>query len=233
MITVGCGGWGADDRCVLAWVSVALAAVAVAVSVRWMLTRVDVLGRVRSFPTISVGMSAVAALGCAVPVLLHVRLEHRLAAAASVVAGRPVDVHCQTLSQAWVSAHGELGYVEVGADGRPERRTVIALSACDALSGWLTSDRRTPSRDQVIAVHVLTHEAMHMAGERNEARAECLAVQRDAQLARALGDTPEQALALARQYWRTVFPQLPDDYRSGACAPGGAFDQHLPDPGWG
>jgi hypothetical protein len=217
---------------VLGWVSVALAAVAVVVSVRWMLTRVDALGRVRAFPTISVGMSAVAALGCAVPVVLHARLEHRLAAAASVVAGRQVDVQCQTLSQAWVSAHGELGYVEFGADGRPQRRTVVALSACDALSGWLASDRRTPSRDQVIAVHVLTHEAMHMAGETSEARAECLAVQRDAQLARALGDSPEEALALARQYWRTVYPQLPDDYRTGDCAPGGALDQHLPDAPW-
>jgi hypothetical protein len=217
---------------VLGWVSVALAAVAVVVSVRWMLTRVDALGRVRVFPTISVGMSVVAALGCAVPVVLHARLEHRLAAAASVVAGRRVDVQCQTLSQAWVSAHGELGYVEFGADGRPQRRTVVALSACDALSGWLASDRRTPSRDQVIAVHVLTHEAMHMAGETSEARAECFAVQRDARLARALGDTPEQALALARQYWRTVYPQLPDDYRSGDCAPGGVLDQHLPDAPW-
>jgi hypothetical protein len=149
------------------------------------------------------------------------------------VAGLPVDVRCQTLGQAWVSAHGELGYVEVGADGRPQHRTVIALAACDDLSAWLASNRRTPSRDQVIAVHVLTHEAMHMAGERDEARAECLAVQRDAQLARALGDTPEQASALARQYWRTVYPQLPDDYRSAACAPDGGLDQHLPDPGWG
>jgi len=217
---------------VLAWLSVALGATALAVSLRWVLTRVDALGRVRPFPTISVGMTAVAAIGCLIPVLLHARLEHRLAATASVLAGHPVDVHCQTLDQSWVSAHGELGYVEVGPDGRPQRRTVIALQACDDLSGWLGSDRRTPTRDQVIAVHVLTHEAMHMAGELDEARAECLAVQRDALTARLLGDTPAQALALARQYWRTVYPQLPDDYRSSDCGPGLPLDAHLPDAPW-
>lgn len=206
----------------LAWLSVALAAVALALSVRWVFTRVDVLGRVQPFPAISVGAAAVAALACAIPVLLHARLEHRLGAAASAVAGRRVEVHCQTLSQTWLSAHAELGYVEVGPDGRPEPRTVIALQACDDLSDWLGSDRRSPTADQVIAVHVITHEAMHMAGELAEARAECLAVQRDAQLVRALGASREQALALARQYWLQVYPQMPDEYRSGECAPGGS-----------
>jgi hypothetical protein len=217
---------------VLAWLSLALAAVALALSVRWAFTRVDVLGRVQPFPVISVAATAVAALACAVPVLLHARLEHRLGAAASVVAGRGVEVHCQTLSQTWLSAHAELGYVAVGRDGRPESRTVIALQACDHLSDWLGSDRRNPTADQVIAVHVITHEAMHMAGELAEARAECLAVQRDAELARALGATQQQALALARQYWLEVYPKMPDEYRSGECGPHGGLDEHLPGAPW-
>jgi hypothetical protein len=224
--------WFADTRRVLAWLGVALAVVAAALSVRWAVVRIDALGRVQPFPVVSVGLSATAALACAVPVLLHARLEHRLATAASVVAGRPVGVHCETLGQSWLSAHAELGYVELGPDGRPERRTVIALQACDDLSAWLHSDRRTPGRDQVIAVHVITHEAMHMAGEVDEAKAECLALQRDAQLARALGDTPEQARALARTYWREIYPQMPDGYRSSDCGPGGALDEHLPDAPW-
>lgn len=216
----------------LAWLSVAFAVSAAALSGYWMVTRIDVLGRVQPFPTVSVGVSMIAAFACAVPVMLHARLEHRLAAAASEVAGHPVEVRCQTLSQTWLDAHAELGYVEVGPDGNPERRTVIALQACDDLSDWLGSDRRMPSSGQVIAVHVLTHEAMHMAGEKDEARAECLAVQRDARLARALGATAEQAVALARQYWREAYPRMPDGYRSGDCGPGGAMDAHLPDPPW-
>lgn len=216
----------------LVWLGVALAVVAAALSVRWAVVRVDVLGRVQPFPAISVGLSAAAALVCAVPVLLHARLEHRLAGAASTVAGRRVEVHCETLGQSWVSAHSELGYVELGSDGKPEPRTVIALQACDDLSAWLRSNRRAPSRNQMIAVHVLTHEAMHMAGEVDEARAECRSLQRDAQLARALGDSSEQARALARRYWREIYPQMPDGYRSGDCTPGGALDEHLPDAPW-
>lgn len=216
----------------LVWFGVALAAVSTALSLRWVVNRVDALGRTRPFPAISVGLTAAAAVACAVPVLLHVRLEHRLAAAASVVAGRPVEVHCQTLGQAWLSAHAELGYVEFGPDGKPDPRTVIALQACGDLSAWLRSDRRTPTRDQVIAVHVISHEAVHMSGEVDEARTECLAVQRDAQLARALGARPEQALELARWYWREIYPQMPDGYRSNECGPGRTLDQQLPEAPW-
>lgn len=220
------------NKGVLTWLSVALATTTVVVSVRWAFTRVDAIGRVRSFPAASVGISAIAAIACAMPVLLQARLEHRLAAVAAVVAGRPVQVHCQTLSQAWVSAHGELGYVEFDADGRPQNRAVIALDACDDLTDWLQSDRQSPTRDQVIAVHVLTHEATHLAGEIDEARTECFAVQRDAQLARGLGATPQQARSLARRYWRTVYPYMPDNYRSSECVPGGLLDVHLPEAPW-
>jgi hypothetical protein len=214
------------------WLSLALTAVAVTVGLRWTVTRVDALGRSRPFPLISVVACTVAAMACAVPALLHARLESRLSAAASEVAGEPVQVHCQTLGQSWVDAHTELGYVEVGADGRPAPRTVIAVRACDDLSGWLHSDRGHPSLAELVAVHVLTHESMHMAGELTEARAECAAVQRDARMARALGAGPEQALALARWYWQLVYPDLPDDYRSSDCRPGGALDEHLPGAPW-
>jgi hypothetical protein len=57
-------------------------------------------------------------------------------------------------------------------------------------------------------------------------------VQRDAQLARTLGATAQQAVALARQYWREIYPQMPDAYRSTDCAPGGPLDLGLPDPPW-
>jgi len=235
--TDGCVGVHRGDRRadippVLAWVAVLLATAGVGVSVRWWLTRVDALGRGRPFPAIGVTVCSVGAIGCVLPVLLQARLEHRLAAAASVVAGRRVEVHCQTLGQAWVDARPELGYVELGRDGRPQARTVMAVQACDDLSDWLGSGQREPTRDQIVAVHVLTHEAMHMAGETDEARAECRAVQRDAHLARLLGDSPERARALARRYWREVYPHLPDAYRSVGCRPGAVLDEHLPEAPW-
>jgi hypothetical protein len=62
--------------------------------------------------------------------------------------------------------------------------------------------------------------------------AECAAVQRDARAARLLGASPDDARALAVAYWRTVYPAMPDGYRSTACRPGGTLDEHLPDAPW-
>ncbi len=217
---------------VLTLVSLAAAVAGAGAVVRWLLRRVDRLGRVRPFPVISVLLAGLVSLGCAVPVLLHARLERRLAAVSSRLVGARVSVHCQTLGQAWTDAHTELGYVPTGPDGRPAHQTVIARDTCSDLNDWLGSSRRDPSRDQIISVHVLTHEAMHMAGTISEAKAECLAVQRDAWMAQALGASHEQAVRLARSYWRQVYPQLSDDYRTTDCGAGKALDQHLPDPPW-
>ena len=70
-----------------------------------------------------------------------------------------------------------------GPDGVPERATLIKVRVCNDLRAWLGSRKNDPSLDQVIAVHVLTHETMHMVGIVNEARTECAAVQRDAAMA--------------------------------------------------
>ena len=69
-----------------------------------------------------------------------------------------------------------------------------------------------PSIEQLEAVHVLTHEAVHTSGVKSESLTECKAVQRDAQMARLLGASDAEAKALAWIYWRTIYPQMPDDY---------------------
>jgi hypothetical protein len=94
------------------------------------------------------------------------------------------------------------------------------------------SDKRRPSRDQVVAVHVLTHEAMHLSGRLGEAEAECAAVQRDAHTARLLGAEPAAAARLAAIYWGEVYPLMPDRYRSEQCQPGRSMDQRLADAPW-
>ncbi len=81
-------------------------------------------------------------------------------------------------------------------------------------------------------MHVLTHEAMHMAGETAEAVAECRAVQRDARTAELLGATSQQARRLAAAYAGSVLPEMPDDYRSPDCIPGGALDERLTTSPW-
>lgn len=216
---------------VLASAFVVLLAVVGVASGRWVLRRSDALGRRRPFPKVTVAVALVLAVACAVPLWLHDRLEHRLAAAAGTLAGGRVTVHCQTASQTFVQAGGDLGYVRWGPDGVPERSTVLSYETCRDVRRWLASGKDHPSLDEVVAVHVLTHEAMHMAGLKNESHAECAAVQRDARTAAALGATPAEAAALARRYWSDGYPRLRDDYRDG-CGPDGKYDEHLPAAPW-
>ena len=211
---------------------IALAAVAVTVTLRWALMRVDSLGRVRPFPAIAVGVPAVAALAFSIPLVQHARLEARLGSAAAVLAGVKVAVHCQTVEAAWLDAHPERGYVEVGPDGLPAHETVITYDTCNDLASWLGSDKVEPSDAQVVAVHVLAHESMHMGGLLVESRAECAAMQRDAQLAMLLGATEPQAHRLARHYWLVQYPMMPADYRDSGCGPMGPLDEHLTDSPW-
>lgn len=216
---------------VLASALVVLLAVAGGASARWVTRRYDALGRRRPFPRVTVAVALVLAAACAVPLWQHDRLEHRLAGAASSLAGARVSVHCQTASETFVQAGGDLGYVRWGPDGVPEHATVLSYETCRDLRRWLASSKRDPSLDEVVAVHVLTHESMHMAGIKNEAHAECAAVQRDVRTALALGATPPQADALARRYWTEVYPRMRDEYRDG-CGAGGVYDEHLAHAPW-
>jgi hypothetical protein len=217
---------------VLTWLAVALGTGAAAVAVGWSLRRVDELGRPRRFPWVSVALLLVMAVGAAVPGVLRIQQERRLGGAASVLAGAKVAVRCQGLGGAFVDAGPELGYVRWRADGTPEPWTLIKRDQCRHLAAYARSDKRRPSRDQVVAVHVLTHEAMHLSGRLEEAAAECGAVQRDAHTARLLGASAADAAELAAAYWRNVYPLMPDGYRSPECRAGGALDERLADAPW-
>lgn len=219
-------------RDVLLTVALGLGLMALAVTLRWAVARVDVLGRTRPFPALSVGLPLAAAVACAVPLIRHAQLEAELADVASALAGTEVTVRCETVGEAWVQAHPERGYVRIGADGVPERHAVITYDTCRDLQAWVRSDHRSTTDAQVVAVHVLAHEAMHMRGLVDEAKAECAALQRDHRTATLLGADDATARALVRRYLTTFHPQLPDAYRSADCAPGGALDEHLEDSPW-
>ncbi len=219
-------------RGVLLTVALGLGLLALVVTLRWGVARVDALGRVRPFPVMAVGMPAAAAMLCAIPLIRHAQLEARLASVASELAGTQVTVRCETVGEAWLEAHPERGFVRFGADGVPERHAVITYDTCQDLASWVRSDHRGTTEDQMIAVHVLTHEAMHMRGLVNEASAECAAVQRDHRTARLLGASDEQARDLTRRYLLSVYPRMPEEYRSAECAPGGSMDEQLEDSPW-
>jgi hypothetical protein len=218
---------------VLTWFAGALLAVALGLAGRWLLRPRDSLGREKAFPLISVLVLTALGAGLLVPVVRHHRLESRLTDVATTLVGAPAIVHCQTAGRELMDLGTELGYVQWGPGGVPEHETLIKRAPCNHLAAYLRGDHAHPSQQEIIAVHVLSHESRHMAGTTDEAITDCQAMQRDAWTARLLGATPEEALALARSYWLTVYPRMPDDYRSGQCAPGAALDEHLTNAPWG
>jgi hypothetical protein len=217
---------------VLTFMAVALLTGAAVAAIGWGLRRTDELGRPRQFPWVTVALLLALGVGAAVPGVLRASQERRLGGAASALAGARVAVRCQSFGGAFVDAGPELGYVRWRADGHPEAWALIKRDQCRHLAAYVRSGHGRPSRDQVVAVHVLTHEAMHLSGRLDEAVAECAAVQRDAHTARLLGAGPAEAAGLAAAYWRNLYPLMPDGYRSGQCRPGGAMDERLPDAPW-
>jgi hypothetical protein len=210
----------------------ALVCAALAVAFRWGLHRSDAIGRPIRFPVIAVPALLVLGVLSGTPGVERRIEQHRLAAAATALIGVKVTVHCQTAGQAFIDVGAELGYVKWGPGGVPEHRTLIKRDQCGDLRAYLRSSKSHPSLDQVLAVHILTHESMHMSGITNESLAECAAVQRDVRMAELLGADPDEARMLARTYWIQVYPNLPDDYRTSDCRPGGRDDEHLPDAPW-
>lgn len=100
----------------------------------------------------------------------------------------------------------------------------LRRATCNDFFSWLVGDKDHPTRAQVVAVHVVVHEAMHVAGEFAESVAECSAMQHDAEAARFLGASAAQAQALAEEYYSAVYPNMSADYRTGDCAADGPLD---------
>jgi uncharacterized membrane protein len=217
---------------VLTWCGYGVLASSALAAVRWWLRRRDALGRSRAFPIVTVGVLALAGSLLLVPGFRRAQLEHRLSRVASQLVGTHVEVHCETTGEEFLDVGDHLGYVRFDADGIPEHRTTLRGQVCSALSDYFGSDHARPSQDEVQAVHVLSHESRHLGGIGDEALAECQAMQQDARAAHLLGATSAEAAALARSYWSAFYPLMPADYRSSDCAPGGAWDEHLPDAPW-
>lgn len=216
----------------LTWIAVASGAWAVWLVVRWRRAGPGPFGRPAPKPWVSVGLLAAMSAVGATLVLRDRALEQRLSRVASSLAGRPVHVECQSWAGAFLDANVESGYVRFDAGGQPDSSTTLKADICRSLTRYLRSPTGRPSEAEVVAVHILTHEAMHMEGIRNEAAADCAAVQRDAATARMLGADAEAAAALVRRYWVEVYPRLGGDYRSADCGPGGRLDEALPDAPW-
>jgi len=152
--------------------------------------------------------------------------ESRLAAVASEIAGRNVEVHCPGAIERLTDISPNAGSVHFGADGQPGDSMELDTETCSALED-MSGDEAKVSK----ALHVLTHESWHLAGIQDEAKADCYAFQRVEFAALALGAAPTAAQALAQRAYVDRQETAPADYRSYECRDGGALDLS-PSPNW-
>jgi len=85
------------------------------------------------------------------------------------------------------------------------------------------------------AIQTLAHESIHLQGDAVEADAECYGMQAAASVAQQLGDTADDARAIAQYYATLLYPQRRTQspaYWSPACRPGGALDLTPGDGVW-
>ncbi|PVU81466.1 hypothetical protein DDP54_16450 (plasmid) [Cellulomonas sp. WB94] len=153
--------------------------------------------------------------------LKHQWVQARATALVVHVSGsREAQADCQRFTPELVDLSVTSGFVFSDSQNVAHLRRTV----CNDLYAWLLSSKRAPTDGQVRALHITVHEAMHVRGEFNEARAECFAMQQDADAARFLGASRTQATALAERYYRDVYPRMSAEYVSGDCAADRALD---------
>lgn len=163
--------------------------------------------------------------------------EARFADVAAEIARRDVRIRCQGVIGDALDVGAEAGSVQFDTDGRPADTAELKRGVCTSLRsfaedvadpefGCVALDRRCPRPvlRSMWAVHTLAHEAWHLAGEQNEAVAECYALQTTAWASERLGASPVEGQAIARYVAAHMYPDMPAAYRSADCRDGGPLD---------
>lgn len=163
------------------------------------------------------------------------RIEPRLSAVATNLAGRSVEARCWSsadwsrLDEEWrayvgTGLEGTFGYVRKSARHRLHIHPRICAQLV-ALTYRNYRPRPGAGREAVAnAILTFAHEAQHSAGISSEQTAECYGLQRVRVVARALGATKTYAAALARLAWTLIYPVRPPETQSAACRNGGRLD---------
>lgn len=152
-------------------------------------------------------------------------------ATSSVLQDRDAEFGCERLTRNFLASKGLAGHVMFDAAGNPAKDAFLSSTTCERIKNY-AADPEAATIDQVTAVHILTHEAAHLAGIRNEADAECLAIQHDALVMQKLGAAPATAIQHATWYRHSVHPRVPQNYRSAECVADGALDRTPGDGVW-
>lgn len=164
--------------------------------------------------------------------------EARLGEVASAIAQRSVGVDCPGFWRQLVDVNGEDGRVHFDVAGRPSDNAELSSRTCDRLEDFsragtkpafdclIPDDRRC--RREVVetarALSTLAHESYHLAGVRNEAAAECYAIQTVDFVTERLGATAAQSRIVSAWAAHTSARTHPSEYHSPECRRGGALD---------
>lgn len=180
-------------------------------------------------------------------------LEKRLAPVASGIAGRSVEVDCQSFWAGLVDVQWREGEVRFDATGVPEPRLFLARTTCERLRAFRERARHpqldclravdwsapdplpfasacyAAAHGTIYALLVLAHEAYHTAGVTDEAAANCYALQGMAWTALQLGAPRDEAELLARAM-EELEPRQGSGYATMECRHGARLDLHPETP---
>lgn len=158
--------------------------------------------------------------------------ERVYTAAIAPVTSGDSRVRCQRMIETMIDLDGNAGHVDGNADGSLGRVAHLDRDMCTRLS-HLPDRAADASLSTVQALHVLAHEAEHVAGVRSESAADCYAIQHTAAVAVGLGISAAEGQAYAHRYLVEAYPHMPDNYRStSGCRAGGELDLQLPGFVW-
>ena len=143
------------------------------------------------------------------------------------------QVHCNTVadtffdSNVFAAGHAQ---IETG-------RIVFQYPWCARLMDHVKNPKK-PTDEELFSMQIFAHEAMHIRGERDEAKTECQAIQRFARASMLFGIPEDIArtngMAYFNNYYQSRAQQghMSSQYYSEECAPGKALDERLFDSTW-
>ena len=158
-------------------------------------------------------LAAAATIGVAYAVTGQTTTAQRLSVTVTQIAGSPAVVTCR---ERWRDVLAPIpGPARTQMGVRPAVVEATAATCAHATS-WPTTPASSWPQGAVLAAGALAHESAHVAGIRDEAQAECFALENIAELLRFDGVAVSTAVDIQQRYRDEFYFQQTGDY-VGSC----------------